>query len=255
MRRIYPTDMMSLTRVWRCLSPRLLCTGLQSLLASGSCETRPVIAPSRRSSRTEGWNGLLFGMGATTAAVWALSCSAQAEIAPLKEEEDRRSRMIDWLLNFSFLSLEMRKKLFFAYEKRVRSFSPPEKVFAYFSSIKIDDVHYMTAVDLLRALVPVYPPEGSPMERSGALLGEKVPVAEHITFFKVFDMDGDDLISFYEYLTVLTILSLPLKHLQIIFDIVDIDDNGLFASTDLDGCHVQLRCDRQGGIRGNSESY
>ena len=227
MRRI-ATDMMSLRRAWRCPSTRQLCTGLQSLLASGSYETRPVNAPSGRSSRTEGWNGWLFGMGATTATAWVLGHSAQAEIAPLKEE-DERSRIFGWLQNFSFLSLEMRKKLFFAYEKRIRSFSPPEKVFAYFSSIKIDDVHYMTAVDLLRALVPVYPPEGSPMERSGALLGEKVPVVEHITFFKVFDMDGDDLISFYEYLTVLTILSLPLKHLQIIFDIVDIDDNGSFA--------------------------
>lgn len=155
---------------------------------------------------------------------WSTGRAVYAEVAPLSEEETRP--YAKWWQGFSFLSLETRKRMFFKYEKRIRTLSTPEKVFEYFSSVEQDGIKYMTAVDMLRALVPVYPPEGSMMERGGALLGEKAPEKEHMTFFHVFDMDGDNLISFDEFLMVLTLLSIPLKHIEIVFDAVDLNNNG-----------------------------
>lgn len=167
--------------------------------------------------------GIVGGVG-TVAGVTAMNGwgSASADSTELSQGNS----FSKWWDSFTVTSPESRKRTFFKYEKRIRSLSTPEKIFEYFSSVEKDGVRYMTAVDMLRALVPVYPPEGSEMIRGGALLGERAPKAELTTVFKVFDMDGDNLISFYEYLMVLTLLSIPLRHIEVVFDIVDADDNG-----------------------------
>ncbi|XP_072072288.1 calcium uptake protein, mitochondrial isoform X3 [Arachis hypogaea] len=68
-----------------------------------------------------------------------------------------------------------RRRVFFNYEKRIRLQSPPEKVFEYFASIKIANGKvYMTPVDLMRAVVPVFPPSESNRVREGFLRGEQV---------------------------------------------------------------------------------
>ncbi|XLT01537.1 hypothetical protein HN51_050888 [Arachis hypogaea] len=69
-----------------------------------------------------------------------------------------------------------RRRVFFNYEKRIRLQSPPEKVFEYFASIKtVNGEVYMTPVDLMRAVVPVFPPSESNRVREGFLRGEQVP--------------------------------------------------------------------------------
>ena len=108
----------------------------------------------------------------------------------------------------------------------------------------------MTPADLLKSLVPVYPPEDSAFDRSGTLSGNAqkdmvsapkrpavqvhacaksppacYPLLAHSKPFgscamnalcgcqspvlDLFDVDGDHLISFYEYLLVVTFLSIP----------------------------------------------
>ncbi|KAJ6958349.1 hypothetical protein NC653_040104 [Populus alba x Populus x berolinensis] len=65
----------------------------------------------------------------------------------------------------SFLSIvpdSYRRRVFFNYEKRIRLQSPPEKVFEYFASFKTPDGEVlMTPADLMRAVVPVFPPSES----------------------------------------------------------------------------------------------
>lgn len=54
--------------------------------------------------------------------------------------------------------------------------SPPLQVFEYFASQRADHHSYsMTAGDMMRAVVPVYPPEGSDTIRAGSLPGEPSP--------------------------------------------------------------------------------
>lgn len=71
------------------------------------------------------------------------------------------------------ISLEQRRRHFFTYEKRVREMSSAEKSFEYFASL--GDMHKgftMTAGDVMRSVVPVFPPQGSDIVRAGRLPGE-----------------------------------------------------------------------------------
>lgn len=55
--------------------------------------------------------------------------------------------------------------------------------------------------DLMRAVVPVFPPSESPVVRDGYLIGERSPGEIRCApseFFMLFDMNSDGLISFKE---------------------------------------------------------
>ena len=45
-------------------------------------------------------------------------------------------------------------------------------------------------------------------------------------FYEVFDMDGDEAISFLEWLLVKILTSIPEKFAGVVFDIMDMDDSG-----------------------------
>ena len=62
---------------------------------------------------------------------------------------------------FSLLSLDQRRRTFFKYEKRLRELSGPDKAFEYFASLEGDGGVYMQPSDMMRAVVPVYPPRES----------------------------------------------------------------------------------------------
>lgn len=70
------------------------------------------------------------------------------------------------------LSLGLRQRIFFKYEKRIRDLSTLEKIFEYFASHHKNGVKYMSARDVVRSLVPTYPPSESQIERAGFLDGE-----------------------------------------------------------------------------------
>ena len=137
---------------------------------------------------------------------------------------------------FFFLTPEYRRNIFFIYEKRLRVHSPPEKVFEYFSSVKSNGGTFMTSLDLMRAAVPVFQPFSSSHVRSGSLGGEhrededldalRLGISEKSNFFKLFDTDGDGLISFPEYVFFITLLSIPESKVKAIFQQFDIDRSG-----------------------------
>lgn len=59
----------------------------------------------------------------------------------------------------------------------------------------------MTPADLMRAVVPVFPPSESSRVREGFLRGEQLPGAlqcDPSKFFMLFDTNNDGLISFPE---------------------------------------------------------
>lgn len=139
-------------------------------------------------------------------------------------------------LSFSILTPEYRRNVFFIYEKRLRVFSPPEKVFEYFSSVKSRQGTFMTSLDLLRAAVPVFQPVDSDHVRSGFLGGEhrdgeggddgSTSSNPRSEFFNLFDTDGDGLISFPEYIFFITLLSLPESRVTSTFQEFDLDGSG-----------------------------
>lgn len=123
-----------------------------------------------------------------------------------------------------------RRKVFFNYEKRIRMRSPPEKVYEYFATFTNSDGKVlMTPADLMRAVVPVFPPSESNLVRDGYLRGEKKPGELRCPpseFFILFDVDNDGLISFKEYIFFVTLLSIPESSFSVAFKMFDIDDNG-----------------------------
>ena len=185
-----------------------------SLLGLSGCLPRGIETPKRRDGHDTAWN--------------AIACS-QPRASSVAEEGKRA---------FSFLTPEYRRNVFFIYEKRLRVHSPPEKVFDYFSSVRNNCGSFMTSLDLMRAAVPVFQPLSSSHVRSGFLGGERreddddsgvpcfVQVYPQSDFFKLFDTDGDGLISFPEYLFFITLLSLSESHVKTAFQQFDVDGSG-----------------------------
>ena len=162
-------------------------------------------------------------------------------------------------LSFVFLSPEYRRNVFFVYEKRLRVHSPPEKVFEYFSSVKLSEGTFMTSLDLMRAAVPVFQPIGSSVIRSGYLGGEHKdaaettkgvlgPLSSRSIFFELFDTDGDGLISFPEYIFFITLLSLSESEVKSTFQKFDQDSSGKLCR---DEFIAMMRAMRRSTSRGN----
>ncbi|KAJ0030385.1 hypothetical protein Pint_14734 [Pistacia integerrima] len=123
-----------------------------------------------------------------------------------------------------------RRRIFFNYEKRIRMQSPPEKVFEYFASFRSNAGEVlMTPADLMRAIVPVFPPSESNRVREGFLRGERVPGELHCApskFFMLFDTNNDGLVSFPEYIFFVTLLSIPESSFSVAFKMFDLNNNG-----------------------------
>lgn len=72
-------------------------------------------------------------------------------------------------------------------------------------------------------------------------LGERAPSEEQTQLFQLFDLDGDNLISYHEYLMVLIFLSIPIKDIPLVFDIVDLDDNGVIDREEFEKIMEQIK--------------
>ncbi|KAK9100523.1 hypothetical protein Scep_023953 [Stephania cephalantha] len=83
--------------------------------------------------------------------------------------------------------------------------------------------------DLMRAVVPVFPPSDSDIVREGHLRGERSPGDLHCApskFFMLFDTNRDGMISFAEYIFFITLLSIPESSFSVAFKMFDIDNDG-----------------------------
>lgn len=131
---------------------------------------------------------------------------------------------------------EYKQDVFFAYERRLRTFAPPEKVFDYFASVRKNGSTYMTLSDLVRSLLPLHPAVGSRDTRAGKLHGEtdgmeergKKVSREVITsdLFRLFDTDGNGIFDFAEYLFFNTLLNTDRQSSLSVFQKYDADGSG-----------------------------
>ncbi|XP_058111432.1 calcium uptake protein, mitochondrial-like isoform X1 [Magnolia sinica] len=163
--------------------------------------------------------------------LWSSSSSPDSSFsfahmtAAIAKEGPRLERKTKYLFGDAF-----RRRVFFNYEKRIRLRSPPEKVFEYFASFRTPEGEvFMTPADLMRAIVPVFPPSESNIVREGYLRGERPPSELHCAdsaFFMLFDTNTDGLISFPEYIFFVTLLSIPESSFSVAFKMFDLDRSG-----------------------------
>ncbi|KAK8482517.1 hypothetical protein V6N13_031246 [Hibiscus sabdariffa] len=164
----------------------------------------------------------------------------------------RKLALPDYSSKFIFGEV-YRRKVFFNYEKRLRLRSPPEKVFEYFASFQTPEGElFMRPADLMRAVVPVFPPSESNLVRDGYLTGERNPGelrCDPSQFFMLFDVNSDGLISFKEYIFFVTLLSIPESSFSIAFKMFDVDNNGKIDKEEFKKVMALMRANnRQGSV-------
>lgn len=104
------------------------------------------------------------------------------------------------------------------------------EIYEYFASLRSPEGEiFMSPADLMRAVVPVFPPSESSFVREGFLRGERSPGVLHCApspLFQLFDTNNDGLISFPEYIFFVTLLSISESSFSAAFKMFDLDNNG-----------------------------
>lgn len=120
------------------------------------------------------------------------------------------------------------------YENRMRSYSTPDKIFRYFATIRIMHTAgtevYMTPDDFLRAITPgMKQPDGLGLDQykryDPKTVTERLDLhlEQDSIFFK---LGSYGLISFSDYIFLLTVLSTSRRHFEIAFRMFDLNGDG-----------------------------
>lgn len=120
------------------------------------------------------------------------------------------------------------------YENRMRSYSTPDKIFRYFATVKISSLDgteiYMTPDDFLRAITPgSKQPDGLGLDQykryDPKSVQQKLDLAldEDSIFYK---LGSAGLITFSDYIFLLTVLSTSRRHFEIAFRMFDLNGDG-----------------------------
>ncbi|KAL0545392.1 hypothetical protein IC582_015274 [Cucumis melo] len=183
-------------------------------------------------------SGLGFFYVSATSATPALAFADSTVVDSAEDAVVKHPRSTSFFRKFSLPEIstkflfgeEFRRKVFFNYEKRIRLYSPPEKVFEYFASFRAPDGDLlMTPMDLMRAVIPVFPPSESHLVRDGYLCGERNPGELRCApsdLLMLFDINNDGHVSFKEYIFLKTLLSIPESSFIVTFKMFDLNNDG-----------------------------
>eukprot|EP00899_Mesostigma_viride_P015406 jgi/Mesvir1/23867/Mv10663-RA.1 len=98
--------------------------------------------------------------------------------------------------------------------------------FDKYASKVVGDRKYMTRSDLIYSLLPIVV---DPFESCEPAPGHAAEVAhphKRPSLLDIIDMDGDNLISLREYMALEILISVPIKDLELCFQVLDLDGNG-----------------------------
>ncbi|KAF9814042.1 hypothetical protein SFRURICE_004389 [Spodoptera frugiperda] len=120
------------------------------------------------------------------------------------------------------------------YENRMRSYSTPDKIFRYFATVKLTlGEHteiYMTPDDFLRAITPgMKQPDGLGLDQYRRYDPKSISqrlnldLDEDSIFYK---LGSSGLITFSDYIFLLTVLSTSRRHFEIAFRMFDLNGDG-----------------------------
>ncbi|XP_034940690.1 calcium uptake protein 1 homolog, mitochondrial [Chelonus insularis] len=120
------------------------------------------------------------------------------------------------------------------YENRMRAYSTPDKIFRYFATVKVTSLEgteiYMTPDDFLRAITPgMQQPDGLGLDQYKKFDPKNIhnkldlELDEDSIFYK---LGSAGLISFSDYIFLLTVLSTSKRHFEIAFRMFDFNGDG-----------------------------
>lgn len=120
------------------------------------------------------------------------------------------------------------------YENRIRQYSTPDKIFRYFATYKVTDEKghleiMMTPEDFLRSITPgVKQPENLGLDQFVNVQVDELNTASlHLESESIFHQFGSGgLISFSDYIFLLTVLSTSRRHFEIAFKMFDLNGDG-----------------------------
>ncbi|CAH0727849.1 unnamed protein product, partial [Brenthis ino] len=120
------------------------------------------------------------------------------------------------------------------YENRMRAYSTPDKIFRYFATVKLtygeNTEVYMTPDDFLRAITPgMKQPDGLGLDQyrryDPKTISQRLnlDLDEDSIFYK---LGSSGLITFSDYIFLLTVLSTSCRHFEIAFRMFDLNGDG-----------------------------
>ena len=215
------------------------CVSLLGVCSSGSSSSSK--QNKQRRSYNYSWHGAAGAAIGTAAAAYVLvkeNGVLLADDLPVAEEGPKRPKRKKKRVSFHDRNV-------MAYEDRVRAYSTPDKIFRYFATLKTKDdkgldVIMMTPQDFVRAILRgQIQPEGYgldqfkrfEMERYQRFLARHRDETESNLFLKVMQCG---LISFSDYLFLITVLSTPTKHFEIAFRMFDLNGDGELQLSEFD---------------------
>ncbi|PQQ03784.1 hypothetical protein Pyn_15697 [Prunus yedoensis var. nudiflora] len=230
-------------------APQPSSSSLSSLITASSFDSNPHQNPSYGSFLK--WiSGFAVGSGLGLL-YWSFSNSVLtfahwSTVVPGETLEDPPSRSFFQKLSLPEITPRFlfgdayRRKIFFNYEKRIRLRSPPAKVFEYFASSSTQEGELlMRPEDLMRAVVPVFPPSESHLVRDGYLRGKEI-----LEICAVLLLNFS---CFLIYIFFVTLLSIPESSFYVAFKMFDIDDSGKIDKEEFKKVMALMRaCNRQG---------
>ncbi|XP_022122671.2 calcium uptake protein 1 homolog, mitochondrial isoform X1 [Pieris rapae] len=181
---------------------------------------------------------LLFGVSTFTIyKTWSQynifpSIIAAEEVEESEGESD--SEMETRKKRFRKEKIGFRDRKIIEYENRMRSYSTPDKIFRYFATVKLtygDNTEvYMTPDDFLRAITPgMKQPDGLGLDQyrryDPKTISQRLnlDLDEDSIFYK---LGSSGLITFSDYIFLLTVLSTSRRHFEIAFRMFDLNGDG-----------------------------
>lgn len=145
---------------------------------------------------------------------------------PIEEEGQKKKKKKE--------KIGFRDRKIIEYENRVRTYSTPDKIFRYFATVQITTPAgteiYMTPHDLLRSITPdVKQPDGLGLDQykrydpKNVHMKLELALDEDSIFYK---LGSSGLITFSDYIFLLTVLSTSRRHFEIAFRMFDLNGDG-----------------------------
>lgn len=181
--------------------------------------------------------------------------AASKEVDGEKTDDDKQLEEVDEEKKKT-KKIGFRDRRVIEYENRIRAYSTPDKIFRYFATLKVNHNGvwevYMTPEDFVRSITPgMKQPEGLGLDQFMKYdpqhgKNQELNLGEDSIFYK---LGESGLISFSDYIFLLTVLSTPPRNFQIAFKMFDLNGDGDVDKSEFDKVQEIVRAQTTVGNR------